>query len=90
MIVHELSHLRLRAAGFPTLEFTGIEHNISQWIEDNLYDTVQHWIMYPDLRKLGYTPDAAKKRDVKRVISENKFKDEPLPPSDIISHYVRV
>ena len=90
MIVHELSHLGLRAAGFPTLEFTGIEPNISQWIDENLYDTIQHWIMYPRLRKLGYTPDGAKKTNVKRVISENKFPDEPIPPSDIISRYVRV
>jgi hypothetical protein len=46
--------------------------------------------MYPRLRKLGYTLDAAKKTNVKRVISENKFPDEPIPPSDIISRYVRV
>lgn len=90
IIVHELSHLRLRAAGFPTTEFSGIEADISRWIHENLYETIQHWIMYPHLRKLGYSPDAAKKRDVERVISENKFSDEPLPPSDIISRYVRV
>jgi hypothetical protein len=90
IIVHELSHLRLRAAGFPTIEFNGIERNISQWIDENIYDTIQHWIMYPYLRKLGYSPDGARKREVERAIAENRFTDEPLPPSDIIFRYLRV
>jgi hypothetical protein len=90
IIVHELSHLRLRAMGFPTLEFNGIERNISQWIDEDIYDMVQHRIMYPHLRKLGYSPDAARKRVVERAIAENRFTDEPLPPSDIISRYLRV
>jgi hypothetical protein len=89
-IIHELSHLKLRAAGFPTIEFNGIERNLSQWINDDLYDSIQHWIMYPDLRKLGYSPDAARKSEVQRAIAEDKFKDKPLPPSDIISRYFRV
>src|SRR5262245_40390851 len=88
-IVHELSHLKLRAAGFPTMEFNGIERNLSQWIEGDIYDSIQHWITYPYLRQLGYSPDAARKSDVKRAIAENKFTDEPLPPSDIISRYLR-
>jgi hypothetical protein len=88
-IVHELSHLKLRAAGFPTIEFNGIERNLSQWIEGDIYDSIQHWITYPYLRKLGYSPDAARKSEVKRAIAENRFTDEPLPPSDIISRYLR-
>ena len=90
IIVHELYHLRLRAAGFPTLEFNGIERNLSQWIDDDLYDSIQHWIMYPYLRKLGYSPDVARKSEVERAIAEDKFTDKPLPPSDIISRYLRV
>ena len=90
IIVYELYHLKLRAAGFPRTEFKGIERDLSRWVDENLYDTIQHWIIYPHLRKLGYSPDASKKRDVERVISENKFTDEPLPPSDIISRYFRV
>jgi hypothetical protein len=90
IIVHELSHLRLRAAGFPIIEFNGIERNISQWIDEDIYDSIQHWIIYPYLRKLGYSPDAARKRVVQRAIAENRFTDEPLPPSDIISRYLRV
>jgi hypothetical protein len=90
IIVHELSHLRLRAMGFPTLEFIGIERSISQWIDADIYDTVQHRIMYPHLRKLGYSPDATRKRIVEREIAENRFTGEPLPPSDIISRYLRV
>jgi hypothetical protein len=46
--------------------------------------------MYPYLRKLGYSPDAARKKEVERAIAEDKFTDEPLPPSDIISRYLRV
>ena len=90
IIVHELSHLKLGAAGFPTIEFNGIERNLSQWIEGDIYDSIQHWITYPYLRKLGYSPDAARKSEVKRAIAENRFTDEPLPPSDIISRYLRV
>ncbi len=90
IIVHQLAHLKLKAAGFPTIEFNGIERNLSQWIDDDLYDSIQHWIMYPYLRKLGYSPDAARKSEVKRAITENRFTDEPLPPSDIISRYLRV
>jgi hypothetical protein len=90
IIVHQLYHLKLRAAGFPTTDFKGIEPDISRWIDENLYDTIQHWIMYPYLRKLGYSPDAARKREAERVISENKFTDEPLPPSDIIYRYLRI
>jgi hypothetical protein len=90
IIVHELSHVRLRAMGFPTLEFNGIERNISQWIDEDIYDTVQHWIIYPHLRKLGYSPDAARKRVVERAIAANRFTDEPLPPSDIISRYWQI
>jgi len=89
-IVHELYHLKLRAAGFPTIEFKGIEPNISRWINENLYDAIQDWIIYPQLRKLGYSPDANSKRDVERVIAQNKFTDEPLPPSDIVFRYFRV
>jgi hypothetical protein len=88
-IVHELSHLKLRAAGFPTLEFNGIERNLSQWIERDIYDAIQHWVAYPYLRKLGCSPDAERKSEVKRAIGENRFTDEPLPPSDIISRYFR-
>ena len=90
IVVHELYHLKLRAAGFPSIEFKGIEPDISRWINENLYDAIQHWIIYPQLRKLGYSPDAARKRDVERVISQNKFTDEPLPPSDIVFRYFRV
>jgi hypothetical protein len=89
IIVHELSHLKLRAAGFPTIEFNGIERNLSQWIEGEIYDSIQHWITYPYLRKLGYSPDAARKSEVKRAIAENRFTDEPLPPADIISRHLR-
>ena len=64
IIVHQLAHLKLKAAGFPTIEFNGIERNLSQWIDDDLYDSIQHWIMYPHLRKLGYSPDAARKSEV--------------------------
>jgi hypothetical protein len=88
-IVHELSRLKLRAGGFPTIEFNGIERNLSRWIEGDIYDSIQHWITYPYLRQLGYSPDAARKSEVKRAIAENRFTDEPLPPSDIISRYLR-
>ena len=90
IIVYELYHLKLRAAGFPRTEFKGIERDPSRWIDENLYDTIRHWIIYPHLRKTGYSPDAAKKRDVERKIAENRFTDEPLPPSDIISRYLRL
>jgi hypothetical protein len=89
-IVHELGHLRLRGAGFPTIEFDGIERDLSRWIHETLYDTIEHWILYPHLRKLGYSPDTAIKKDVERVILENRFTDKPLPPADIISRYLRV
>jgi hypothetical protein len=89
-IVHELSYLKLRAAGFPTIEFNGIERNLSQWIEGDIYDSIQHWITYPYLRNLGYSPDAARKSEVQRAIAEGKFTDKPLPPSDRISRYFRV
>jgi hypothetical protein len=88
-IVHELSRLKLRAGGFPIIEFNGIERNLSRWIEGDIYDSIQHWITYPYLRQLGYSPDAARKSEVKRAIAENRFTDEPLPPSDIISRYLR-
>jgi hypothetical protein len=90
IIVHELYHLVLRASGFPALEFNGIERGLSQWIDHDIYDSIQHWIIYPYLRKLGYTPDIARKREVERVIAASKFTDKPLPPSEIISRYFRV
>ena len=90
IIVHELYHLKLRAEGFPSIEFKGVEPNISRWINENLYDAIQHWVIYPQLRKLGYSPDANRKRDIERVISQNRFTDEPLPPSDIVFRYFRV
>jgi hypothetical protein len=89
IIVHELCHLKFRAAGFPTIKFDGIEPNVSQWIDEKLYDTVQHWVMYSYLRKLGYLPEAAAKREIERAIAAGRFTDEPLPPSEIIFRYMR-
>jgi hypothetical protein len=37
----------------------------------------------------AYSPDAASKSEVNRAIAENRFADESLPPSDVITRYCR-
>jgi len=87
-IIHELYHLRLRAEGSPILtgHFAGVRSSReSRQLLSSLipyfHDFIQHWIFYPEMRKMGLDPAADIKSDYERILGVDKF--QTLNESDV-------
>lgn len=95
IIIHELFHLKMRIESFPTIWFEGPRNVMTanaallNLLRLYVYDTIEHWIYYPQLREMGYKPDALRKAEMKEVISKNRFINEPLSDIDLAVRYFR-
>ena len=67
LIVHELSHIRLRALGFtilrpePVLELPpSLQQLVAgiQGLVEDMFDAIDHFIFFPDLRSRGYRSES--------------------------------
>ncbi len=70
-VIHELMHLKLKSLGFPAVYF--VSPNVSPeflgWATLTIKDSIEHWIFYPAIRKMGFKPDPemAKRRSSETV-----------------------
>lgn len=82
-IVHELFHLKLEAEGFPgyyvRVQPSLESRQLLSGLISVLNETIQHWIFYPEIRKMGLDPAADLKSDFERDIKMNKFPNMDNP-----------
>lgn len=61
-IVHELFHLKFRAAGYADVNYyfpdLSINKDVLLSIADTFLQTVEHWMFFPAIRKMGIDPTA--------------------------------
>lgn len=79
IIVHELFHHRYH---FPTIEFvpyagwaTSSNAAYIQFILAHLYSSIQHWIFFPQMGKMGLNPDDEVRVEFEQVLQQNYFSD---------------
>jgi hypothetical protein len=82
-IVHELYHLKLYADGFPVIR---IEYPAAwkgerqqarvRYIMAQIYDSIEHWIFYPQMRQMGLMPDDTLKSNVEFILEGGTVDDD--------------
>lgn len=64
-VVHELFHLKLRANGFADINYyfpdLQINKDVLLGIDQTFLQTVEHWMFFPAIRKMGIDPAAHRK-----------------------------
>ena len=77
IIVHELFHHKYR---FPTIEFvpypgwaTADNAAYSQFILAHVYSSIQHWMFFPRMRKMGLNPDDEIRGEFEELLRQNYF-----------------
>lgn len=85
-IVHELYHLKLKAEGFPTFKVRYVpvqpspeSRQVLSVLIPRFNEIIQHWIFYPEMRKMRLDPAADLKSDFERDIKMNKFPNMDNP-----------
>lgn len=80
-IVHELLHLKLSAEGFASLVFnleSGPRNESNSaylgWLDFHLRDPIQHWIIYPEMRRLGLRPETELRAEFEQAFANDDFK----------------
>ena len=68
-MVDELYHLKFRADGFPDINyhFPDLEVNkaVLLSIDETFRETVEHWLFFPSIRKMGIDPASARKAAIR-------------------------
>lgn len=90
LVVHELWHLQLGARGFAVIrmEFPATWNDDKKshvrFLAAMIYDTIEHYIFYPKMREMGFTPDGTLREYMKSVIQEGDYEDsDGVPKRDI-------
>jgi hypothetical protein len=86
-IVHELFHLKLFAQGYslpPAIRKDGkfTEEAFVHILSAFIHDPLQHSIIFPEMRKMGFDPDSLQRVTVRKAIKTKKFDIEGRSPSD--------
>ena len=91
LIAHELSHLRLSALGFPyvftvsSIPLNDLER--MQFFVNEVYDTIEHTIIYPRMRAMGLRPDVRMARDIVLAMTHG-YRYVGLPERDVQALYL--
>lgn len=93
LIVHELFHLKLSATGFPYI-FTAAPlsqeslANIHFFVAE-LYDAIEHWIIYPPMRAMGLQPDIRLRRDMELAMRYGyRYGERPRRAVQTLYHFM--
>jgi hypothetical protein len=89
-IVHELSHIKLYAKGFPVIRLnyphswnTDRQQAHIRYIVAMVYDAIIHTIIYPDVRVMDLKPDESLHSQMELIMSDG-FADYPgVPRRDV-------
>lgn len=89
-IVHELSHIKLYAKGFPVLRLnyppswrTDKQQAHVRYIVAMIYDAIIHTIIYPEVRRMDLKPDEPLYSQMELIMSDT-FADYPgVPRQDV-------
>jgi hypothetical protein len=80
-VIHELMHLKLKSQGFPAVYFasSSVSPEFLGWATLTIKDSIEHWIFYPEIRKMGFKPDPEMAVDLRDAINHDRFQAD-LPP----------
>ncbi len=89
-IVHEVSHIKLYAKGFPVIRLnyprswsTDRQQAHVRYIVAMVYDAIIHTIIYPEVRAMGLKPDEALYSQMELIMAD-EFADYPnVPRQDV-------
>jgi hypothetical protein len=81
MIVHELFHLKFRAEGFelgfgyvmPPGWDTRENMEALSKLERTVYNNIEHWMFFPDIRKMGIDPATRERAELAEVLEKRVF-----------------
>ncbi|HET9529239.1 MAG TPA: hypothetical protein VFQ92_02735 [Blastocatellia bacterium] len=86
-IVHELFHLKLKAEGYPAIiiksDLTGSQRNYIESAAKVVRETMQHRAFYPEMRRMGLTPEAAQADLLKQRIKEGRNERISISPDEV-------
>ena len=78
--VHELFHPKLRSEGFPVLVFELPQGNATesnqlflQWVSFHLRDPIEHWMFFPQMRKMNIDPDQELRSEFQEALRTGTF-----------------
>jgi len=80
-IVHELFHLKMIGEGSPTISFTlpaatsEYQQERILWMERQLRGAIQHWMFYPQMKRMGLKPDRDLNAEVQQVLAGSLGKE---------------
>jgi hypothetical protein len=91
-IVHELFHLKMQAEGFPLFGFefasTSARRNeeFLKAMRQRIYDPITHRIFFPEMRRMGLTPDG----HIKAAYYENRNSNDEPSEDFLALYYFRI
>jgi len=85
--VHELFHLKLKAEGYPAIILTGDLTESHRAYFANaasvIRETLQHRAFYPEMRRMGFTPEAMQRVLLKRVMKGDRDDGVNVAPDEV-------
>jgi hypothetical protein len=89
-IVHELSHIKLYAKGFPVIRLnyphawsTDRQQAHVRYIVAMVYDAIIHTIIYPEVRGMGLKPDESLHSQMELIMSDQFADYAGVPRQDV-------
>jgi hypothetical protein len=83
-IVHELYHLKLYADGYPVIRIeypprrpTEKQQARIRFLISEVYNTIEHWMFYPEMRKMGLVPDGSVRSTAELILEGDDQEDTP-------------
>jgi hypothetical protein len=80
-LVHELMHLRLHARGFAAISWrlplgtdTQSNRTYVNWLSAMVRDSIEHLLVYPEIRKHGIDPDPEDRRALQEFVKTGAFR----------------
>jgi hypothetical protein len=85
--VHELFHLKLKAEGYPAIVLRGdLTESERAYFENAaciIRETLQHRAFYPEMRRMGFTPEAMQRDRLKQMMKEDRAEGVNIAPDEV-------
>jgi hypothetical protein len=86
IIVHEAIHLKKYAEGYPDIwfdarqgGFTAEHQNFLGFVLAHIYDSIQHYMFFPEMRKMGLDPESEVRQSLESLLNNGDFNYSVIP-----------